>query len=70
MATLPTSKARPEGPVGPKTRWDGTEYNVEVGMGGDVASVDSDEGKKMIISKNTSWAVDFEEQGVSTGQAL
>jgi len=46
----------------PQTRWDGAEYNVAVNTVGDRGSLQSNDSKKMIISKNTAWAVDYEDQ--------
>jgi len=70
MATLSASKLRAEKTADPQTRWDGAEYNVEVDAAGNAASVDSDESNKMIISKDTTWTVDFEEQGGPAGLAF
>ena len=56
--------------VDPQTRFDGAEYNVEVDSSGDIVSFESDEAKRMIISKDTTWAIDFEEQGGCPGQAF
>jgi len=67
----PPTRARPEKDVDlevsadvppPQTRWDGAEYNVEVNSG-DQDSVESNDSGKMIIAKNTSWTVGFEQRG-------
>lgn len=42
----------------PATRWDGAGYNVNVARG-DQESVMSNDSRRMIISKNTEWAVDY-----------
>ncbi len=51
------------------TKWDEPGYNVEVNIGDD-GSLQSEGSKRMIISKNTTWAVDYEEQGRAAGRAL
>jgi len=48
-------------PPAPQVRWDNTEYNVNV-MSEDQRSLQSGESRQMIISKNTEWIVDYEEQ--------
>ena len=45
----------------PTTRWDGAEYNVNV-VSGDGTSLRSNDSRRMIISKNTEWTVNFESQ--------
>jgi hypothetical protein len=44
---------------GPATRWDGAEYNVNVATG-DHESMTSNDSRRMIISKNTEWTIDYE----------
>jgi hypothetical protein len=43
----------------PTTRWDATEHHASV-VSGDQFSIGSHDSKKMIISKNTEWAVEYE----------
>jgi hypothetical protein len=45
----------------PITRWDKTAHHASV-MSGDQVSLHSHDSKKMIISKNIEWAVDFDEE--------
>jgi len=49
----------------PKTRWDQSEHHASV-MSGDHHSLESHESKQMIISKNTEWAVEYEERNRNT----
>jgi hypothetical protein len=44
---------------GPATRWDGAAYNVNVATG-DHESMTSNDSRRMIISKNTEWTIDYE----------
>jgi hypothetical protein len=46
----------------PPTRWDGAAYVVDVATG-DQHSMTSSDSRRMIISKNTEWAVDYENRG-------
>lgn len=46
----------------PATRWDGAAYNVNVETG-DHDSMVSNDSRRMIISKNTEWEVDYENPG-------
>lgn len=48
--------------VQPQIRWDNTEYNVQVSSAeNENRSLHSSDSRRMFISKNTEWAVDFEE---------
>lgn len=49
----------------PVTRWDRSEHHASV-VHGDSHSMSSHDSKRMIISKNTEWTVDYERQP-STG---
>ena len=40
----------------------GVKDKVKVGSRGDVASLKNNEGMRMVISKETTWEVDFEDQ--------
>jgi hypothetical protein len=46
----------------PATRWDGAGYNVNVATG-DHESMTSNDSRRMIISKNTEWTIDYETPG-------
>ena len=43
----------------PQTRWDQAEHRTAV-VSGDHHSIESHESRRMIISKNTEWAVEYE----------
>ena len=48
--------------IQPQIRWDNTEYNVQVSSAeNENRSLHSSDSRRMFISKNTEWAVDFEE---------
>ncbi|KUI63712.1 hypothetical protein VM1G_10502 [Cytospora mali] len=51
-----------ENSIVPQIRWDHTEYNVQVSSAeNENRSLHSSDSRRMFISKNTEWAVDFEE---------
>ncbi|ROV98038.1 hypothetical protein VMCG_07079 [Cytospora schulzeri] len=48
--------------IGPQVRWDHTEYNVQVSSAeNENRSLHSSDSRRMFISKNTEWTVDYEE---------
>lgn len=48
--------------VVPQIRWDNTQYHVQVSSAeNENRSLHSSDSRRMFISKNTEWAVDFEE---------
>jgi hypothetical protein len=59
--TTTTSTTMVRRPPAPTTRWDNTVNRTEV-TSGDHQSVASDGSRKMIISKNTEWTVDYDEE--------
>lgn len=51
-----------DGAVGPQVRWDHTQYNVQVSSAeNENRSLHSNDSRRMFISKNTEWTVDYEE---------
>lgn len=53
-----------DGPL-PAIRWDEAEYQVNVAVG-DHESMTSNDSRRMIISKNTEWVVDYENRDERT----